>query len=60
MTSHACIKICTAKDGLVQKDNNDAAILMNGRASRPDLGVAKQVAKIGYLLQGTDHEFSGA
>jgi hypothetical protein len=30
MTSQACIKICTAKDGLMQKDNNGAAILMNG------------------------------
>jgi hypothetical protein len=32
MTPHACIKICTAKDGLMQKDNN-------GAASRPDLAL---------------------
>jgi hypothetical protein len=39
MTSHACIKICTAKDGLMQKDNNGAAILMNETPAGPALAL---------------------
>jgi hypothetical protein len=55
MTAHACITICTTKDGLMQKDNG-AAILMNATPAHSIWRCDhwKQVAKFGYLLQRTD------